>query len=200
MRWIEPGVNPAPPTLHAMKRRGPLFGTVVFLLCAGALLVANPLFWDILNMEFGASTYTVVEADGAARAVVHGPKGPWPAWAPAPEGGAVAPVVSYSAAPGHPAQGFGDAPIKAAPLAAARAMKAALEAEGWAVVENHIEGAEPTIPPRRLVMCVLRAEQGVPPSRTLLYVFQTERPLQSARIHWIEGEPLPAWISPSSAC
>ena len=183
-----------------MKRRGPLFGLVVFLLGAGALMLANPLFWGLLNMNFGAATYTVVEADGAARAAVHGPKGPWPAWAPAPEGGTVAPVISYSAAPGHPAQGFGDAPIKAAPLAAARVMKAALEAGGWTVVESRFEGAEPTIPPRRLVMCVLRARQGDPASRTLLYVFQTERPLQSARIHWIEGEPTSAWIHPPADC
>lgn len=183
-----------------MKRGGPFIGMVVFLLCAGALMLANPLFWDILNMEFGASHYAVIEADGATRTAVHGPKGPWPAWAPAPEGRAVAPVVSYSAAPGHPAQGFGDAPIRAAPLAAARAMKAALEADGWTVIESRFEGAEPTLPPRSMVMCVLRAERGEPAARTLLYVFQIERPLQSARIHWIEGAPASAFIHPPAEC
>ncbi len=183
-----------------MKRVGALSGFVLFLLCAGAALALNPLFWDLLNMEYGAAHYGVVEANGAARAVVHGPKGPWPDWATAPEAAPVRPVVSYSAAPGHPATGFGDASIEAAPLAAARATKAALQGAGWTVEESRFDGAEPSLPPRPLVLCQLMARRDDPEPRTLIYSFQIEPAAASARIHWIEGAPPAAWGRPASAC
>ena len=173
---------------------------VVFLLCAGAVMLANPLFWDILNMEFGASHYAVIEADGAQRAVVHGPKGPWPSWAPAPEGASVRPVVSYSAAPGHPAQGFGDAAFSAAPLAAMRAMKASLEAAGWTVAESRLDTVEPSLPPRPLALCLLRAHREGADERSLYYSFQIEPAARSARIHWMEGKPPATWNNPPSDC
>lgn len=183
-----------------MKRPGLLSGIVILLLCAGAIFLANPSSWRLLNMIYGEARYGLIEADGAARTAVHGRKGPWPAWAMAPEGARVAPVVSYSAAPGHPAQGFGDAPIKAAPIAAMRALKSALEADGWTVAESRLDAAEPTLPPRPLVLCILRARRAGPAERSLLYSFQLEPPAASARIHWVEGAHPAGWDYPPTDC
>lgn len=183
-----------------MKTGGTISGVLVFLACAVGVIAANPVALDIFAMSFGAAHYTVTEADGATRAVIHGPKGPWPSWAPAPGGAAVRPAASYAAAPGHPAQGFGEAMISSDPLAEAFAVKAALERTGWTVTEQRMETVEPTLPPRRLVICSLRAERSDPVQRTLLYGFEIEPARPKVRIHWLEGVAPQAQPVAPSAC
>lgn len=164
-------------------------GLMIFLGGAAALVLLNPLFWQIVAMNFGAANYELVEADGAVRNAVQGPKGPWPDWAPSPGAAAVKPAVSYSAAPGYPAQGFGDTSIDGAPSAAVAAMKARLEESGWTVMTSRLDSVEPTLPPRKIVLCTLTARREAP-DQTLIYVFQFEPEKRGVRVHWIDGSPL----------
>jgi hypothetical protein len=183
-----------------MKRRGRIAGLVVFLLIGGGLVLANPLFWGIINAEFGAAHYQVIEANGARRDVISGRKGPWPEWAPGPGGARVVPQVSYSAAPGHPATGYGDAAFEGTALASARATAAMLTDAGWAVEEARRDVAYPSIPPRPTAFCILMARRADAPERFLLYVFEMTPHSSKARIHWFVGAPGPAFIHPPSDC
>ncbi len=171
-------------------------GFLIFLAFAVPVLLANPVFWWLVQAEVGAAPSVIVESDGVSRHTTIGPRSPWPEWARLPAAGEVTPHAYYAAAPGHPAMGHGEIALSAPSPASIAALARALEAEGWAVTAVRYRVAEPTLPPTPLLVCALTARRGAgADERTMVFGFQLAPLSGAASVAWREGPPLPSWHS-----
>ena len=166
---------------------------LIYLALTCAVALVTPAFWWLLANRTGVTVGEAVEADGARRTVMTGPKAPWPDWAWTPEQAQREVRIMNGAAPGHPAAGFAHLKSSKAPRELIGTVREALVTQGWTVAEYRYDGPEPTIPPRQMTMCTLRATRS-DPERTLTYVFTPDR---SPRIegHWIDGPPPGPWMT-----
>lgn len=169
-------------------------GFLLFLAVAFPVVLASPTFWWLVQSEVGAAPGAIIEQDGAARATLLGPRSHWPDWAQLPENWTLTPRSSYASAPGHPAQGFGAASFAQPVRPAIAALTQHLTEAGWQVAAMRYRVADPTIPPRPLLVCTLTARRGEGEGeRTLMFGFQLEPADAGASIFWIEGPKLASW-------
>ena len=96
--------------------------------------------------------------------------------------------------------GLAYAKLDRPPAEAARALIAALAADGWTVGAWKIQGAEPSLPPKPLTLCEVAATRADPAPRALNYNFQLEPALATAAIRWKDGPPRPVVGDRSQSC
>jgi hypothetical protein len=167
---------------------------LIYLAATCAVALATPAFWWLLANKTSVTSGVAVEADGVQRAVMTGPKAPWPDWAWTPASAHLDVKIWNGAAPGHPAGGYGELQTGGDPRTLLATVRAALGEQGWRVVEYRYEGPDgASLPPRTVVICTLRATRSAP-DRTLTYTFTLDGP-RSARVFWSDGAPLGPWMT-----
>jgi hypothetical protein len=161
-------------------------GFLIFVACAGAVMLASPFFWSIVRMETGAERVGYGYADGVTQWAWIGPESPWPEWALQPEGARMRVQSHFEAAPGMAALGLANVDIEAAPQAALDAYAEAARAAGWTVAFFHFDSATPDLPPRPFRMCIAEARQG---SRMLRLSLERDGRWSRGSLQWIDGDP-----------
>lgn len=164
--------------------RGLLFALALF----APIVLANPIFWWLVQSTYTAAPVTAIEADGRVQQALIGPKSPWPDWAITPDG-ATLKVEAWFASPPAPMTGFGTLTFEGDAAAAVQAFVVKLEAAGWTVETARIDTVAPALPPKPFQMCQLRATRrhGEP------YVMSATVPIgyaaSPARQHWWSAPP-----------
>jgi hypothetical protein len=164
---------------------------LIWLAMAAAVALASPAFWWLVGDKTSVTVGEAVEADGARRTVMTGPKAPWPDWAWTPADARLNVRYMAGPAPGHTAGGYGELQYDGPAPDMLERVRTGLVAQGWTFREYRFDGQAPTLPPQQLVLCTLRAER-TDPARTLTYVF-TLAPEKMARVHWDDGPAPGPW-------
>ncbi len=160
---------------------------LIYVALLAAVVLATPAFWWLVADRTSLTAGEAVEADGVHRTVMTGPKAPWPDWAWTPAEAKLRVRIWNGAAPGHPANGFGELRSAKPMHEQIGAVRDTLLARGWDVADYHFEGQDPAMPSRALVLCTVQAHleaQG----RTLTYTFTLDRNAP-ATVLWSEGAP-----------
>lgn len=166
---------------------------LIYLALTCAIALATPAFWWLVAEKTSVTSGVAVEADGVRRAVMTGPRAPWPDWAWTPDGARLAVRIWNGAAPGHPAGGYGELRAVGDPRMLLATVRAALGEQGWRVAEYRYEGPDgASVPPRAVVMCTLRATRS-DPDRSLTYMFNLQG--GGARVFWSDGAPPGQWMT-----
>lgn len=160
-------------------------GFLIFLAFACPIVLANPVFWSLVNMEFGAERVGYVQANGVTQWAWLGPKSPWPQWAMVPEGCALTVRAHFEAAPGMAATGFGDVALKDTSAKGRDAFIQALQSAGWTVQVAHFDTLSPDLPPRPMHLCIIEAHKG---ARGLQFSYDRGSDSGVASLHWAEGK------------
>jgi hypothetical protein len=162
---------------------------LIFLaLFFGPIVLANPVFWWLVQASYSAAPVTAIEADGRVQQALLGPKSPWPDWALTPDGATLR-VEAWFSSPPAPMTGFGTLTFAGDHTKGIRAFVAKLEAAGWAVESARAATWDPGMPPRQYQQCEIRARRtsGDP------YLMTTTVPLgygaRPARQHWWGAPP-----------
>ena len=170
--------------MHAMAagEADVMRGFLIFLMFAFPAVVVSPVFWSLVNMEFGAERVGYVR-NGVTQWAWLGPQSPWPAWALVPEGGLTV-RAHFEAAQGEIASGFADVELKDTTQATTDRYIDALTHAGWTVSTARFDTLMPEIPPRPLHLCMIEGHKGV---RQLRLSFERAVPGGNASLHWAEG-------------
>jgi hypothetical protein len=174
-------------------------GWLIFLAFAIPLVLASPMFWSILNMNFGAAPVAYGYANGVVQDPTIGPASPWPDWALKPEGARLTPRSNSQAAPGQNALGLAtidDAPGSAGAVIAR--YERAMEAAGWMVTLSEFRTLSPDAPPKPLHYCILEARSG--PRVVRLSMQDDAAPMSGGTLWWSIGEVRPLVGATPGAC
>ncbi len=176
------------PSTAPSRVRADMRGLLIALALFAPIVLANPIFWWLVQANHSAAPVTAIEADGRVQQALLGPKSPWPDWALSPDDATLT-VEAWFAYPPAPMTGFGTLKFKGDAATGVRAFVAKLEAAGWTVETARSDTVDPVLPPRPFQMCQLRAtrKHGEP------YVMSASVPLGyagiSARQHWWSAPP-----------
>lgn len=164
-------------------------GFLLLLVLAAPLVLANPIFWWLVQLAYSAAPATYVEADGQSRSALLGPKSPWPDWAIIPDGAKLTVEAWFAAAPPTPETGFGTLKLPDASAGAVKAFVAKLETAGWQVETSEIQTVDPTLPPKPFQMCTLRATRRDGGPRVMSASIPIGYSGISPRLHWWSTPP-----------
>ena len=175
---------------------------LVLLALAAPIVLANPIFWWLVQSAFSAAPATYIEADGRVQHALMGPKSHWPDWALTPDGAKLTVEAWFAAAPPSPEGGFGTLSFKGDETSTIRAFVGKLEAAGWKVETGRSETINPTLPPRSYNVCKLRATWGNDTPRVMTVTIPLAYSGVSARQQWWSSPPpqhaaWPALVGPA---
>ncbi|MEZ5817306.1 MAG: hypothetical protein R3D44_09505 [Hyphomicrobiaceae bacterium] len=162
---------------------------LVALVLLAPVVVANPIFWWLVQSAFSAAPATYVEADGRVQHALLGPKSHWPDWALTPDGAKLTVEAWFAATPPAPETGFGTLNFKGEATTAVRDFVGKLEAAGWKVETSRSDTVDPTLPPRAFQMCQLRASRADGSPRIMTVSIPIGYSGRSARQQWWSSPP-----------
>ena len=163
----------------------PMRGLFIFLAFAIPIVLVNPLFWSIVNMNAGAERIGYVRANGVTQWATIGPRSVWPDWALTPAGARVTVQSHFEAAPGESARGVADFETDDAPRLVQAAYAQAAEAAGWTVELSQLRTLSPDLPPQPLHLCFVQARRE---GRSLTLSVQDENGHSAGTVHWADGD------------
>jgi hypothetical protein len=158
-------------------------GFLIFLAVAAMVLVGNPIFWSIVNMQVGAERVGYVR-DGVTQWATLGPLAAWPEWATVPEGGKLTVRANFEAAATAPATGFGEVELEDTSARGREAYVRVLEQSGWIAEVSHFDTLSPDLPPRLMHVCIVEAHKN---ARALLFSYDRADGGGVASLYWSEG-------------
>ena len=159
---------------------------IILLAIGFPIVLTLPTFWWLVNMNFGAQTVVYRYADGTTQAATLGPLAAWPEWALVPAEAALDVRARFEHAPGRPASGSGGLMLKRDPAIDIPAYLNSLREAGWKVDAHARKITLPTMPPRLVRECIVKAVRMLPSPRQIELAVDLSPPTRDARIHWRE--------------
>ena len=162
-------------------------GFLLLLVLAFPVVIASPVFWSLVAMEFSAAPVGYGQQDGTVQPALLGPKAPWPGWAEVPEYTDLRVRAWFGPGSSAPEMGYGDLKVNAEPRAAAGAYAKRLTDEGWQVETATFRSVLPELPPQPLEWCIVRAVRGGGDPRVVSASFELKPRAGGGRMHWSKG-------------
>jgi len=166
---------------------------LILLALAYPVAMASPMFWSLVAMAWTASPVTYINHDGTAQQATIGPKSFWPEWAIKPDGADVRVQSWFGPSARAAATGVGEFKTNEEPRAAAGRYTERLRAEGWEIETGRFDSVYPSVPPRPLVRCIVRATRG---EQLISASFEAAPEPSRGQLFWAEKPAPDAWPMP----
>ncbi len=169
---------------------------LIFLAVAFPIVLASPIFWQLVAMEVAVARVGYGRPDGSIQQALIGPKAPWPDWVPHPDGASLEVRAWFGPTSSLAETGYGYLTVSERPSTVVAGYVDKLTAAGWHVEAQKFQTTSGTLPPHVLDKCIIVATRPDGDQRVIRASIELSARRGYDSLHWATF-PQPAWARPN---